>query len=210
MQSLLFGTNGLNIFSNSNIQQEMMLHLTHICRIAQQLNAKFLVFGSPLNRDRSHLSDHLANAVAQSFFSHLGDIAQSYGVTICLEPNPSCYNCNFMTNSKETASIVKLVNHENIKMQLDIGSMYINNEDPELIVPEVAHLIGHIHISEPRLAALNPDNDYHVMVAPLIRKYLADKVLTIEMLTSSKKATLDEVEESLKFVKNTYLPEQSL
>lgn len=207
MQSLLFGTTGLNVFSDSDSQQEMLLHLKHICRIAQLLNTTKLVFGSPRNRDRSHLSDQETRTVAVDFFTRLGNIAQSYGVTICLEPNPSCYNCNFMTDSIETSSIVALVDHPNIKMQLDVGAMYINNEDPSAIIPNIAHLIGHIHISEPQLAALNKNNHYHTLVAPLINKHLADKIITIEMLTSSEKVTLDEIEKSLELVRNTYTQE---
>lgn len=204
MQSLLFGTTGLNVFSDIDSQKKMLLHLEHTFRIAQQLNAKKLVFGSPRNRDRSNFNEQESIHIAVEFFRRLGDIARSYGVIICLEPNPSCYNCNFMTNSQETSSIVELVNHANIKMQLDVGAMYINNEDPSLIIPKVAHIIGHIHISEAQLAALNPNNNYHALVAPLIREYLADKEITIEMLTSDPKVTLNEIEQSLEFMIKTY------
>jgi len=210
MQSLLFGTTGLNVFSNYAVQQEMLLHLSHIFRIAQQLNAKKMVFGSPRNRDCSHLNEQETLAVAVDFFSRLGNIAQSYGVTICLEPNPNCYNCNFMTNSLETSCVVALVDHPNIKMQLDVGAMFINNEDPNLIIPKVAHLIAHIHISEPQLAVLNPSNNYHALVARLINKYLPDKTITIEMLTSGENTTLDEIEKSLEFVAKTYRRESCL
>ena len=47
MQALLFGTQGLNLFGEPAIQDLMLRHLGHACRIAEGLGARFLVFGSP-------------------------------------------------------------------------------------------------------------------------------------------------------------------
>ena len=57
MQSLLFGTKGLNVFGERDSQERLLSHLSHVCRIAEGLGAKRLVFGSPRNRDRTGLSD---------------------------------------------------------------------------------------------------------------------------------------------------------
>ena len=42
-----------------------------------------------------------------NFFRRLGDIAQEHDVILCLEPNPICYQANFMTNSLETVEVVR-------------------------------------------------------------------------------------------------------
>lgn len=204
MQSLLFGTQGLNLFGDAENQNEMLSHLSHICHIGKLLGSKKLVFGSPRNRDRSHLEDDLTRDIAIDFFNRLGDIAKQNGVIVCLEPNPTCYNSNFMVDSLETANVVEYVNHSNIKMQLDVGAMFINNEQPDVIIPKVYHLVGHVHISEPQLASININNEYHQMVAPLLQQYLPEKDITIEMLTSSEKVSLTEIEQSIKFVQNVY------
>ncbi len=204
MQSLLFGTEGLNMFSCSSVQNEMLAHLSHICRLGGRLGVSKLVFGSPKNRDRSKLTDDETNKIAIKFFNQLGDIAKDNGVIICLEPNPPCYNANFMVNSLETARMVKLISHSNIKMQLDIGAMYINDEKPRDIISQVHQWVGHIHVSEPQLAKINPQNSYHKVIAPLLEEYLPHMAITIEMLSSSKDASLNEIESSIQFVNSIY------
>jgi len=55
MQSLLYGTSGLNVFGDTDVQNRMLEHLSDICRIGNKLDARKLVFGSPRNRDRSDI-----------------------------------------------------------------------------------------------------------------------------------------------------------
>jgi D-psicose/D-tagatose/L-ribulose 3-epimerase len=204
MQALLFGTNGLNIFGNQEIQEKLLMHLSYICKIGRELGAKKLVFGSPKNRDRSHLTDLESKKIAVDFFIQLGELAQRYGVVICLEPNPKCYDSNFMTDSFETAMIVEAVNSDSIRMQLDTGAMQINNEPPRSIIKDFSHLIHHIHISEPQLVPLIPNNSYHSEVSESLIKFLPNIPMTIEMLTSSKKNALEEITRSIRLVKEVY------
>lgn len=204
MQSLLFGTQGLNVFGSSDIQDNLLTHLKNICHIGSVLGARKLVFGSPRNRDRSLLNDTETLENAVSFFNRLGDIAKEKEVVICLEPNPTCYHANFMTNSLETANVVEAINHKNIRMQLDIGAMIINDENPQKTIKKIAHLVHHIHISEPQLAPLNINNPFHQHAADAIRTTLPEMPLTIEMLTSDKSKTLQEIETAIKLVKKVY------
>ena len=126
MQSLLFGTTGLNVFGDGKSQEAMLEHLGAVCRIGAGLGATRLVFGSPKNRDRSGLSNAQVLEQAVSFFRRLGDIAREHGVIVCLEPNPTRYGANFMTTSAETAHVVAAVGHESIRMQFDTGALTIN------------------------------------------------------------------------------------
>ena len=179
----------------------LLKHLTHICRIGSTLGAKKLVFGSPKNRDRSHLDDNQTLKMSVDFFRRLGAIAESYGVIICLEPNPECYQANFMTNSIDTAVIVREINHAHIRMQLDIGAMDINNEDPAKIIKLVAPIIHHIHISEPQLAPLNKANVYHHKAADAIQTYLPNMPLTIEMLTTNSFSSIVNISPSFTIIR---------
>lgn len=204
MQALLFGTTGLNVFGTSKTQDLLLKHLTHMCRIGSTLGAKKLVFGSPKNRNRSHLDDNQAVTIAVNFFRRLGTIAQRYAVVICLEPNPECYQSNFMTNSTDTATIVREVNHPSIRMQLDIGAMSINNEDPTKIIKSVAPIIHHIHISEPQLAPLNSHNQYHKKAAEAIQNYLPKMPMTIEMLSSNSYASIKQIRNAIEMIQQVY------
>jgi len=197
MQSLLFGTTGLNLFGSHDSQVAMLEHLEAVCRIGSGLGATKLVFGSPQNRDCSGLSDEEARDIAIRFFRRLGDVASRYGVVICLEPNPPYYGANFMTNSKETGSIVVAVSHPNIRMQLDIGALAINGEDPEQVINDYEELIGHIHASEPNLVTLGSGGANHALVASPLSRLLPKLVVTIEMLPANDGPNIEAVERAL-------------
>ncbi|HDS1655277.1 sugar phosphate isomerase/epimerase family protein [Stenotrophomonas maltophilia] len=182
MQSLLFGTQGLNVFGDASVQQRMLSHLKHVFRIAEGLGADRLVFGSPKNRDRTGLSTVQANEVAAAFFRHAGDAASSHGVTLCLEPNPGRYGANFMTTTAETAQVVEMVAHPSIRMQLDTGAVAINEEAPTELLPRYSHLIGHVHLSEPDLLPLGSTGTDHAVMAALIDRHLPKHPVAIEML----------------------------
>lgn len=197
MQALLFGTTGLNVFGSAEVQHTLLQHLTAVCRIGAGLGATRLVFGSPKNRDRSGLSDAQAREIAIPFFRRLGDIAQSYGVLICLEPNPTCYGANFMTTSAETAEVVRQVAHPAIRMQLDTGALTINGEDAAAILKNSSSLIGHIHASEPELVPLGDGGTDHVKVAACVVRQLPAHIVSIEMLATKNEPHLVAIERAL-------------
>lgn len=197
MQALLFGTTGLNVFGPPESQDAMLQHLTAVCRIGAALGAKRIVFGSPKNRDRSGLTDQETMDVAVSFFRRLGDIAQSYGVVICLEPNPPCYGANFMTTSIETAEVVRRISHVAVRMQLDTGALTINGEDPVTVLQDFAPLIGHVHASEPDLLPLGDGGTEHAKVAAALKQHLPNHVVTIEMLATKNEPHEVSIERAL-------------
>lgn len=204
MQSLLFGTQGLNVFATADIQSRLLAHLESICRIAGKLGSSRLVFGSPKNRDRSGLTDAQALEEAVRFFKRLGDIAQSNGVIICLEPNPTCYGANFMITSLETQAVVKAINHPAIKMQLDTGAITINQESIAQVLNSVHSEIGHIHISEPNLSVIGSSDADHAQFANAINNTLAGSLVTIEMVATKDEPHLASIERALKLVTHNY------
>ncbi|MCE9606163.1 MAG: sugar phosphate isomerase/epimerase [Planctomycetia bacterium] len=204
MQSLLFGTVGLNIFDSTNVQEAMLAHLAAICRIGAGLGATRLVFGSPKNRDRSKVADDEVMEIAIPFFRRLGDIAERHGVLICLEPNPVCYGANFMTTSAETAQVVEDVAHAAIKMQLDTGAITINEEDVDSVLDRYAHLIGHVHASEPGLVPLGDGETDHGKVYSALKRHLPTALVSIEMLATEKEPHLVSIERALAVAADGY------
>lgn len=184
MQSLLFGTTGLNLFGDAQVQAAMLRRLEAVCRVGAWLGATRLVFGSPRNRDRSGLSDEQAQDIAQGFFRQLGERAGEHGVIVCLEPNPVCYGCNFMTTTDETAAMVRLVNHPQVRMQLDTGAAAINGEDVADLLARHADLVGHVHASEPDLRPLGDAGCDHAKAAKAVASVLPTHVVSIEMVAT--------------------------
>lgn len=204
MQALMFGTVGLNVFSEAPVQARMLEHLQEVCRIAAGLGARRLVFGSPKNRDRTGLDDAHTHSIAVDFFRRLGDIAGSHDVLICLEPNPPVYGANFMTSSEDTAFVVAEVDHPAIRMQLDTGAIAMNSENPEEIIIRYASLIGHIHASEPQLAPLAEGATPHAEVGRLIAQYLPTHIVSIEMAATKDEPHLHAIERALQVANRHY------
>ena len=204
MQSLLFGTTGLNLFGQADSRRAMLDHLDSVCRIGAGLGATRLVFGSPKNRDRMNLTDAEVDQLSSEFFRQLGDVAQAHGVTICLEPNPSRYGCNFMTLTEETAHVVRQVAHPAIRMQLDIGALAINGEQPARMVADYAPLIGHIHASEPDLVPLGDGGSDHRGAAAAISAALPDHVVSIEMVATKQEPHLEAIERAIQIATTHY------
>lgn len=197
MQALLFGTVGLNVFGSPKAQDAMLQHLAAVCRIGSGLGAIHLVFGSPKNRDRGGLDDDQAMEIAIPFFQRLGHIAQSYGVVICLEPNPPCYGANFMTTSANTVRVVEQVAHPAIRMQLDTGALTINDENLTTVLQNSAMQIGHIHASEPDLVPLGDGGTDHAMVAACLKQRLPEHIVSIEMLATKNEPHPVSIERAL-------------
>lgn len=197
MQSLLFGTTGLNVFGESKSQEAMLVHLRAVCRIGAGLGATRLVFGSPKNRDRSGLSDAQAQEQAVSFFRRLGNAAQEHGVIVCLEPNPTRYGANFMTTSEETAHVVAEVDHSAIRMQFDTGAVSINGESPEAVLESFTGLIGHVHASEPDLVPLGDGGTDHRLMYKALSQHLPDHLVSIEMVATKEEPHLQSIERAL-------------
>jgi sugar phosphate isomerase/epimerase len=202
MQALLFGTDGLNLFSSTALK--MREHLQSVMRIAGELGATQLVFGSPKNRDRSGLTDLQTQQKADEFFSQLADYAKGKGVFLNLETNPVAYNCNFMTTMDETAQVVQRINHPHVRLQLDTGAMLMNQES-ELLISKYAPIIGHIHLSEPQLKPLGAMNSDHTKLAEQFKVFAKEKIATIEMVKPTEtQEPLKQVEKSLRWALENY------
>lgn len=204
MQSLLFGTTGLNVFGAEDVRRRMLSYLGQVCRVGAGLGARRLVFGSPRNRDRSGLDDETARAAGVTFFRELGRRAADHGVVVTLEPNPTMYGANFMTTSWETADVVREVDHPAIRMQLDTGACAVNDEDVAKVAEACADIVGHVHVSEPRLVPVGDGQTDHARAAAAIATYLPDRVACIEMLMTTDEVPVAAVERAVCFVTERY------
>ncbi len=200
MQSLLFGTIGLNLFQKDS-QEPMLNHLHKICHIGNLLGARKLVFGSPKNRDKGNLSNKDANDIALDFFNKLGDIAKSQNVIVCIEANPTTYGTNFITKTIDAINFVEELNHPNIKAQLDTGTVFTNIEELSLYK---GYIFGHIHLSEPNMSILANIDNYHQTVGNMIKENYKDEIKTIEMLANKEIDIMTQIANSIKIAKILY------
>ena len=135
-QSLLYGVD-IQIFQ----EQDRFLDLlkTRLGDLSS-VGTQVVVFGSP--KQRLYKGEY-----AVTLFRKVGDIAASFGIMVCIENNARVYGGNWLTTAKDTAEFVKQVDHSNIWMNLDIGSLLLEGETetPDLSV------VKHVQVSFPNL-----------------------------------------------------------
>ncbi len=189
LQSLLFGSAGLAIFSDSAARQAMAGYLTGIIRLGAQLGAGVLVFGSPKNRLRGTLSVQAADEIAIPFFQELGAIAAGEGVCLCIEPNPVAYGCDWITTSTDGLRLVNAVASPGFGLHLDTAGMTLSGDAIGAAVSGAAGAIRHFHASAPNLAPVGDDAAVdHAAAAKALRAENYSGFISIEMRDAGLKA----------------------
>jgi len=199
LQSLLFGTRGLNLFGDDASRAAMLDHLDAVFRIGEGLGARLAVFGSPKQRDRGSLADREVREIAVTFFRAAGDRAAARGITLCLEPNPPRYGANFLTTAAETAAMVRAVDHPAIRLQCDLGALHLGGEDLDAGLDEWQALVGHVHLSEPDLLPPGSAGAPLAAWAPTLRARLPHCIACIEMRAPEAADPLPAIDAALAF-----------
>lgn len=179
MQSLLFGHPELKIFEDEETREKTFEHLTETLKLAGRIGATACVFGSPANRRMNGVSDEKMN-IAYNFFTRLAQVAKQEKTVFCLEPNPASYGTDFLTRTEETFEFVQKINLPGLRVNLDTGTMIINEESPAELIDKYATLIGHVHISAPNLEPVIPHPIYQETITAL-KQANYDKWMAIEM-----------------------------
>lgn len=183
-QSILYPLNE-NLFESQLNRDKLEKHIIKIINIAESLDVKILVFGSPKNRKKNNLTYEESLNISIPFFKKLAEYAFSKNIVICIEPNPKIYDCDFIINSKQGKELVDKVNSYGFKLHLDIGCMLIENENILDTIKINLDILKHIHFSSPYLKTLLSNNklDYKYLFNE-IKKIYKYKI-SIEMLNQS-------------------------
>ena len=147
---------------------------------AEAVGCHNLVFGCPRNRYiPDGMSTGSAKSIALVFFHHLGEYATKHHTVIGMEANPPIYNTNFINSTLDALELVKEVDSNGFKLNLDIGTMVQNKEDVSIIDKNVC-MINHVHISEPYLKSIKRRN-IHKKIITLLQNYRYKGFISIEM-----------------------------
>lgn len=163
-QSILYGVD-IQIFQE---QERFLSILSDRVAKLSSVGAKVIVFGSPKQRVYSG-----EDAVA--LFRRVGDLCQNHGITLCVENNARGYGGNWLHTASDTIAFVKSVNHPNIRVNLDTGSMMMENESTVVDT----EWIGHVQVSFPALGPWRSDSSAHDILRQL-QDYTG--VISLEML----------------------------
>lgn len=191
MQSIWFGRSE-KIFGSEEERKLLSDYTKKAINWAEAIGCRNLVFGCPRNRQ---LPDDADYDTGIRFFKELGDYAFAHNCVIGMEANPPIYNTNYINDTASALVLIKEVNSEGFKLNLDIGTMICNDEKVGLIEDNVAS-ISHVHISEPGLAKIE-HRDLHKEIVNILDCNNYEGYVSIEMGNSNG---LDEVEKALGYV----------
>lgn len=146
MQSIWYGRQE-RIFGGSEERQILIEYTKKAIDFAEAIGCKNLVFGCPKNRNYERTED-INSAV--EFFRTIGNYAVKKNTVIGMEANPKIYNTNYINDTVSALELIRQVNSDGFKLNLDVGTMIQNGESVQELKGQV-QLINHVHISEPGL-----------------------------------------------------------
>ncbi|MFH1030911.1 MAG: sugar phosphate isomerase/epimerase family protein [bacterium] len=202
-QALMFRYPEISIFESETARNGILEHLKGVLEFINQIGATVAVFGSPKNKIRGALSRDEAINIAKSFFGQIANQAKVLNIIFCIEPTPSAYGADFICNTQEAVNFVKAVDHESLKINLDIGSSILNKESIEKMIKENISYIGHVHVSEPHLKAINFNQPFHQSIAKTLNDRNYNGFVSVEMLPSDRQ-DVKNISKIISFVRDTY------
>jgi D-psicose/D-tagatose/L-ribulose 3-epimerase len=204
MQALLYGRPDLVVFGSAAERRQTLDYLAAISQLGSWLGAATLVFGSPKNRRVDGVPVDEIRDSAVSFFREAGREAAAVGVRLCIEPNPSQYECNFVTCAADAVALVREVGSEGFGLHLDSGAMTLSGDDPSRTFEECAGSMSHFHVSEPFLAPVGEGPVDHQAFAAALRRADYDGWCSIEMRPASDRGADEQARRALRFATNVY------
>jgi len=204
MQSLLFGHPELTLFGSAEQRERLREYLAGIIRLGGWLGAGALVFGSPKNRHVGALPRAEAEEIACEFFHDMGEVALRHGTSLCLEPNPSIYGCDFITTSREGWELVRKVGSRGFCLHLDAGGLTLSGEQVDGALLEALRESRHFHASEAQLAPLGSGTVEHDRFAQALRAAGYGRFVSMEMRPLPDDVAPERLRASLSAVREAY------
>ena len=201
MQSILYKINHAYIFGTNKQQAKFYNEVVKKIKLANYLNSKILILGSPKNKKVFNKSEKECEDLMLKFLNKISFLCKKYKVTLCLEANPKIYKTEYLTKTYEAINFVKKIKSKYIKLNLDLGTAITNKENLNLIIKKNLKSIGHVQISSPFLKNLS---NYKTEIKKLIY-YLTinnyKKKISIEML-AEKKNNVKEIKKIFKIIES--------
>jgi sugar phosphate isomerase/epimerase len=181
-QAILFGRPELNVFGAAGEVAALQQHLIAMGALAARCGARVLVLGAPGNRRRGERSMSDAVGVAARALRPAAEGLTAYGVTLCIEPNPARYGCDFVTTAAEAAVLADAVGHPNFGVHLDTAALALSGETTTAALTPIMPHVRHVHLSEVDLAPVGTtDTVPHAELGEALRAAGWSGWLSVEM-----------------------------
>lgn len=184
LQGVLFGVPGLHLFRSADERGRLAAALADVARVAGAFGADAAVFGAPGLRDPGALRPAEAMEIAATFLATLAPVFEAEGTALTFEPVAPALGGRFATTTAEAAALVRMVDRPGIRLQLDTGNL-IEHGDGDAQIADAAPVIGHAHLSEPRLAPLGSRGSDHAVLGRALRAVRPRGWVSVEMLPAA-------------------------
>lgn len=208
LQAIVFGHPELTVFGSESARQELIDHLRYVADLANALAAKAMVLGAPKNRDAAGLDPADAFDRAVELFTVVAQEAATRDTSLCVEPNPPQYGCNFVTDSLSGVRLVEAVDLPGFALHLDAAAMHLAGEDGAKAIRRSSSVLRHFHASEPELGTFSAPVVDHAKNARALAAIGYRGWVSIEMRATSK--SLDDLAVACDCVRETYGVELSV
>ncbi len=195
MQSIWYGRSE-RLFGSEDEREFLLKYTKKAIDFAETIGCKNLVFGCPKNRCIPENGDE---EIAVRFFKALGDYAYQHHTVLAMEANPPIYQTNFLNTTSDAITFIERVDSKGFLLNLDMGTMIENGEGVE-VLKEKAHLINHVHISEPGLKQLQ-QRKLHAQLAEYLRDVHYERYVSIEV---GRQDHFNEIEDMLNYVSHVF------
>jgi D-psicose/D-tagatose/L-ribulose 3-epimerase len=202
-QSMMFKRPDLQIFGSNS--QEGLDYLNKFIDLAGRMGASAMVFGSPKNRLKGDIETSKALDLAERFFHKLGNTAATNHVFFCIEPNPTAYNCDFITTAQQGIDLVQKIDNPGFGLHLDMGGMTLAGDDSAASIKKAAKVLRHFHVSAPFLGQVEDKADIDYRAASQALKQIGyDKYISIEMRPGEIGENAERVRKAVKFTQEVF------
>lgn len=151
LHALLFTRPDMRLFGEEDARRQMINYLKDLIRLAEELDARILVYGSPKSRAIGNKDYDECYAVAVDTFRELGREAEKFGRFFCIEPlGPS--ECDFIKNADEGFKLVRDVSNPHFGLHLDAKAMIDTKEDFSSVFKKYGRVIKHFHAGDPGIS----------------------------------------------------------
>ena len=195
MQSIWNGRTE-QLFGSDEERKYLLEYTKKAVDFASAIGCKNLVFGCPRNRS---IPSEGNPSVAVDFFRTIGDYAALHGTVIGMEANPPIYNTNFINTTQSALDLIEDVGSPGFLLNLDVGTMVENSENVDVLDGR-AHLVNHVHISEPGLKLIQK-RTLHRELSDYLKSMDYDGYISIEVGTQEDAGKLVD---SMEYVRDVF------
>lgn len=156
LQAIFYNRPNIQLLKSQEEYDAMVEHLHLVARIAETLGAKRLVYGAPKTRLRGELGEEDAYDLAAKRLLPLAKIMADHGVTLVMEAVSPIFGGDFIHTTHEAAKLVRMVDHDGLRLHIDTAAMIDAEENPKELVELHGDMLAHLHYSVPGLGPITP------------------------------------------------------